>query len=359
MIPLYSPDIGASELAAIEDVIDSGQVADGPEVREFEAEFAEFCGTSAAVATSNGTTALHAGMEALGIGSGDYVVTTPLSFVSSANAIQFTGAEPLFADIDPKTYNLDPAAVEQLFTEYGDDIAGVVAVHLYGLSADLAPIAALCDAYDAALVEDAAQAHGAVYDGERVGSIGDIGCFSFYPTKNMTTSEGGMIVTDDESVADRAASFVNHGRDDSGQHATLGHNFRMTSIEAAIGRRQLEKLPTYIEQRRTNAAQLTEGLRNSVVDPPTEPDGRRHAYHQYTVRTDCREALRSFLSERDVQSGIYYPTCIHQESAYAEFDVSAPVAERATEEVVSLPVHPELSSDDLKYVVDTIHAYDE
>ena len=354
MISIANPEIGADERERVLDVLDSGMLADGPVVREFEDEFAAYCGTDHAVATSNGTTALHAAMEALGLGAGDTVLTTPFSFISSANTIRLAGAEPVFADIDAETYNLDPDAVEETIADHDGDIDAIVAVHLYGLPADMDRLVAIADEYDAYLIEDAAQAHGATVDGTRVGSIGDVGCFSFYPTKNMTTGEGGMVVTDDEDIADGAARFVNHGRTGGYEHAELGHNFRMTSIAGALGRAQLEKLPSFIEARRDNAAQLTEGLADSWVETPTEPDGRTHVYHQYTIRCENRDGLQAQLDDHDIGYGVYYPTCIHDQPAYSDVSATAPVAERAAEEVLSLPVHPGVDAGDIERIIEAI-----
>jgi len=357
MIPIANPELGAAEREGVLDVLDSGMLADGPIVRDFEDEFATYCGTDHAVATSNGTTALHAAMEALGLGEGDRVVTTPFSYIASANAVRFTGAESVFADIDPGTYNLDPEAVEETIREYDGDVDAILAVHLYGLPADVARLQELANEYDVPLIEDTAQAHGATVEGERVGSLGDVGCFSFYPTKNMTTGEGGMIVTDDEALAERAARFVNHGRDDRYRHVELGHNFRMTSIAGALGRAQLEKLPEFTAARRENAAQLTDGLSDSWVTPPTEPAGRTHVYHQYTIRCEDRAGLQAHLDEHDVGYGVYYPTCIHDQPAYDHVSASAPVAERAAEEVLALPVHPNVSAADIQTIVEVVTSY--
>jgi len=356
-VPIASPDLDEAERKRVAEVLEDGHIADGPLVRQFESEFAQYCDASRGVATSNGTTALHAAFHALGIGEGDRVVTTPFSFIASANAVRFAGAEPVFADIDPETYNIDPHAVERIARE--EDVDAVLAVHLYGLPAEIDHFREIADEHDLALVEDAAQAHGAEYDGDPVGSLGDAACFSFYPTKNMTTGEGGMITTDRDDVADRAARFINHGRTDTYEHAEVGHNFRMTSIAAAIGRAQLVKLPDNVADRRSNAARITEAVRDvPSLTPPTEPDGRRHAYHQYTVRCEDREAFRAHLDERDVATGVYYPRPIHRQPAYADVSADAPVAERTTDEVVSLPVHQGLSRDDVDQIIDSISTYD-
>ncbi|QSG03007.1 DegT/DnrJ/EryC1/StrS family aminotransferase [Natranaeroarchaeum sulfidigenes] len=356
-ISIADPDLGRVEAERVADVIDSGMVADGPTVRQFESAFADYCDVEHAVATSNGTTALHAAFEALEIGQGDRVVTTPFSFVASANAIRLAGAEPVFADIDPETYNLDPDAVTELLDAEGETIDAILAVHLYGLPANIEPLAALADEHDLLLVEDAAQAHGATYNGERVGSFGDAACFSFYPTKNMTTGEGGMITTDREDVAERAAQFVNHGRSDTYEHVELGHNFRMTSIGAAIGLAQLEKLPEYVAKRRENARILTERLRSQpAVATPFEPAYARHAYHQYTIRCKNRDRLRSYLDNAGIGTGVYYPTPIHEQPAYDHVETDAPVAEQAAREVLSLPVHPALSIDDVRSITTVVQS---
>ncbi|RLM83634.1 DegT/DnrJ/EryC1/StrS family aminotransferase [Halobellus sp. Atlit-38R] len=360
MIPIANPQMGAEEHDLVADVLDSGMLADGPEVRAFEEEFAEFCDVDHAVATANGTTALHAAFEALGIGEGDRVLTTPFSFVASANAIRLAGAKPVFADVRPDTYNLDPDSVRDVLES--ESVDAILAVHLYGLPADLDALADIADDHGLPLVEDAAQAHGATVEGQKVGSIGDVGCFSFYPTKNMTTGEGGMITTDDEEIAARAASFINHGRSMDGgsyEHVRLGHNFRMTSVAAALGRAQLERLPEYTERRRENAAVLTEQLEETAVTTPVEPAGRMHVYHQYTIRHEDRDALKTHLEEQGVGSAVYYPTCIHEQPAYDHVTHESPVAERASREVLSLPVHPNVDETDIETITDAVRSYTE
>ncbi|WP_142859301.1 DegT/DnrJ/EryC1/StrS family aminotransferase [Salinigranum halophilum] len=352
-IPIANPQVGDAEREYVEAVLDSGQLADGPEVRRFESEFAAYCDTDDAVATSNGTTALHAALHALGIGEGDRVVTTPFTYIATANAVSFCDATVEFVDIDPETYNIDPAALERRLRE-GPPVDAVVAVHLYGLPADMERLAELAGAYDFALVEDAAQAHGATVDGDRVGSLADAGCFSFYPTKNMTTGEGGMITTDRSDVADRAARFVDHGRSEGYEHAEIGHNFRMTSVAAALGRAQLQRLPRFTSARQLNASRLSTALERTAVRTPSVPDNRTHVYHQYTIRTTDREALCSRLDEQDVGYGVYYPVPVHEQAAYDHVDAVAPNAEQAAEEVLSLPVHPALTRADVEQVATAV-----
>lgn len=357
MISVANPQLGAAERAAVLDVIDSGVVADGPEVRSFEDEFAAYCGVEHGVATANGTAALHAALVALGIGDGDRVVTTPFSFVASSNAIRLAGATPVFADVDPETFNLDPIAAERAVR--AADADAILVVHLYGLPADMAALRDVAADTDVLLVEDAAQATGARFRGRSVGQFGDAAAFSFYPTKNITTGEGGMVLTGRGDVAEVAASYVNHGRTGDGtyEHARVGHNYRMTSIGAAIGRAQLERLPAWIETRRRNARRLTEALRHVTdVHPPVEPDRHRHAYNQYTVRSERRDDLRAHLAESGVDSAVYYPTPIPDLAAYAGVDSDVPATRRACEEVLSIPVHPGLDESAVERVVDALRS---
>ncbi|RAW45628.1 aminotransferase DegT [Halorubrum sp. 48-1-W] len=352
MISIADPTIGTEEKRRVEAVLDSGMLAEGEVVDEFEESFADYCGADVGVATTNGTTALHAALVGLGVGPGDRVLTTPFSFIATANAVRLAGAEVDFVDIDPRTYNLDTDALEARLRD-GDPVDAVVAVHLYGLPADVERLTELADEYDFRLLEDAAQAHGASYEGRRVGSFGDAACFSFYPTKNMTTGEGGMILTDDDAVAERARRFVDHGRTSGYEHGSVGHNFRMTNVAGAIGCAQLERLPEFLRARRRNATGLTERLADVPdVTTPVEPAGYDHAYHQYTVRVPNRDALREHLSNRGVGTGVYYPIPIHRQPAYDDVSGSYPVAEACAEEVLSLPVHPELDGSDLDRIVE-------
>lgn len=357
-ISIASPSLGRDEQERVRRLMAAGELADGSEVRRFEEAFAEYCGTRHGVATANGTAALHTALHAIGVGSGDGVVTTPFTFIATANAIRFAGGTPVFADVDPVTLNLDPDSVEAVLRDRGDEVAAILPVHLYGLPVDMDRFSALAREYDVAIVEDAAQAHGARYDDRPVGSFGDVAAFSFYPTKNMTTAEGGMVVTDRDDVAERAARFVNHGRTGPNRHGSLGHNFRMTSLAATIGRTQLERLPSFVQRRRTNAARLSAGLADAAgIDLPIDPPDRRHAYNQFTVRVPDRAGLRSHLTERSIETAVYYPTPVHEQPAYADVPATFPAAERAAAEVLSIPVHPGLSADDVDTVVGGIRGY--
>lgn len=353
-VSIASPSIGARERDAVTAVLESGNLAGGDIVERFEEEFASFVGTTEGIATSNGTTALHAALEAVGVSEGSKVVTTPFSFVATANAIKFAGGQPVFADVDPETFNLDPQAVERTLRST-DGIEAILVVHLYGLPAAMDHLGDIAETYDVPIVEDAAQAHGARFRDSHVGSIGEIGCFSFYPTKNMTTGEGGMITTDRSEIARRCRRFIDHGRgSERYEHVEVGHNFRMTDIAAAIGRVQLDRLPTFVASRRRNAQSLTEGLEATRVSTPVEPPRTTHCYHQYTIRDEDREAIKSALTENDIESRVYYPQCIHHTPAYEGNTAVSPHAERASNEVLSLPVHPGVTERDIAAIVDTI-----
>ncbi|WP_440992011.1 DegT/DnrJ/EryC1/StrS family aminotransferase [Haloarchaeobius baliensis] len=350
-VPIADPDVGDAEIDRVVDVLESGQLASGAEVDGFESAFADYCGADHAVAAANGTAALHAALEAVDIEAGSLVVTTPLSFVASANAIRFAGGIPVFADIDPETYTLSAESVRETIKESPRAVDAIVAVHLYGLPVDVEGLQSIADELDIPLVMDAAQAHGGAYDGEPVGTHGDVSCFSFYPTKNMTTGEGGMVTTDDPEIADAVRRFINHGRETAGyEHVELGHNFRMTDMNAALGRAQLGELPSYNEARRRNAARLDEALEDTPLVTPTEPSDRRHVYHQYTVRCGNRDEVISALDDHGIDAGVYYPSTIHELEAFDGFESRSPVAERVADEVLSLPVHPGVSRREIDYV---------
>lgn len=354
MIPIAQPIIGEEEKQAVLAVLESGQLAQGTVVEEFEEAFAHWVGAKHAIATSNGTTALHMALLAHGIGEGDEVITTPFTFIASANSVLYTGARPVFVDIEMDTFNIDPALIEAAITP---KTKAIMPVHLYGNPADMRSIHDTAARHGLAVVEDAAQAHGAKVEDQPVGTFGT-GCFSFYPTKNMTSGEGGMITTNDEAIADFARMIRAHGARERYKHEMLAYNFRMTNIHAAIGLAQMTKINDWTRQRQRNALRLTELLGDTVVTPATR-DWAEHVYHQYTVRIPGgRRNLAERLAVRGVGTGVHYPIPVHQQPLYHELGYidSLPNAEQAAEEVVSLPVHPSLTDDELVTIADAVRA---
>lgn len=345
IIPIAQPLIGEEEKQAVLAVLDSGALAQGAVVEQFEQAFAAYCGVRHAIATSNGTNALQVALLAHGIGAGDEVITSPFTFIASANSILHVGAKPVFVDIEPDSYNIDPSLIEAAITSRTKVI---MPIHLYGNPADMVAIMEIAHRHNLVVIEDAAQAHGAELSGKRVGSWGT-GCFSFYPTKNMTTGEGGMVTTNDDDVAERARLIRAHGASERYLHTVLGYNFRMTNIHAAIGLAQMEKIDGWTARRIENATRLSELLGESVVTPVAR-SGAKHVYHQYTVRVDGgRGRLPERLAAAGVGYGIHYPLPIHRQPMYVDLGYQdvLPEAERASQEVLSLPVHPALTECDL------------
>lgn len=354
MIPIARPQITDQEKQAVLEVLESGYLVQGSRVKALEEAFAHYCGARHAIATSSGTTALHTALLAHGIGPGDEVITTPFSFIATANSVLFTGARPVFVDIEPQTWNLDVDLVEAAITPR---TKALMPVHLYGHPADMPALMAIAQRHGLAVIEDAAQAHGAACKGQQVGTWGT-GCFSFYPTKNMTTAEGGIITTNDDQIAEQARMLRSHGQSARYEHQMLGYNFRMTDLHAAIGLVQFQHLETWNQKRIQNARYLSEHLEG--VDTPTVRPGYRHVFHQYTVRVrPDRDGLASWLGDRGIGTGIHYPRPIHQQPFYQQlgYDLHLPVAEEASGEVLSLPVHPALSPEDLETIVTAVIDY--
>jgi perosamine synthetase len=352
MISISKPEISQEEIDAVVEVLKSGYVVQGQRVQQFEEKFAALYGFDHAVAVSSGTNALWLALMLHGIAAGDEVVTTPFTFVATANAILYTGARPVFADINPNTYNIDPAEVEAKITP---KTRAIVAVHLYGQPCDIEELRELADYHNLALIEDACQAHGAMSNGRYAGSFGT-GCFSFYATKNMTTVEGGMVTTSEPQLAERARLLRNHGQENRYHYTELGYHFRMTDIQAALGIVQLEKIEAWTEQRLANARFLSTHL-ESVEAPFVKPNVR-HVFHQYTVRFgERREDARRMLGNSGIGAETYYPIPLHCQPLYRRlgYDDVLPEAERACREVLSLPVHPSLSPADLEHIATTVN----
>ena len=354
MIPIAKPLIGEEEKQAVMEVLNSGILAQGPRVAAFEEAFARMTGVKYAIATSSGTTALHTALLAHGIGPGDEVITTPFTFIASANSILYAGARPVFVDIDPRTFNIDPGQIEAAITPR---TRAIMPVHLFGLMVDMDPIVEIAHKRGLIIIEDACQSHGAEYKRRKAGSFGT-GCFSLYPTKNMTSAEGGMITTDDAGIADRCKVIRQHGMRRQYYHDELGFNFRMTDVHAAIGLAQLNKLARFNESRIANAQYLSAHL--CGVTTPLVPSDCEHVFHQYTMRVPGgrRDALLNHLKERGVGCGVYYPVPIHRQPFYVQqlgYDLHLPESEQAATEVLSLPVHPALSQNDLETIVATVN----
>ena len=353
MIPIAQPIIGVEEQQKILEVLASGQLVQGPRVQEFEARFAAFCGAQHAIATSSGTTALHIAVLAHLIGPSDEVITSPFSFIASANCALYVGARPVFVDIEPEYFTIDPAQIEKHITE---KTRAIIPVHLYGQACDMDPIFEIARKHNLAVIEDACQAHGARYKGRSVGSFGTA-CYSLYATKNITTVEGGMILTNDAEVAERARLIRNHGSRKAYEHLMLGYNMRMTDLAAALGLVQLSKLEEWNTIRRANASYLSSGLSQlgGVVLPKVRPCAE-HVFHQYTIRIADRDDAAQKLRENGIGVGIHYPMPIYKQPLYQQlgYQDRLPVAETASQEVLSLPVHPSLTRTDLDCIIETV-----
>ena len=357
IIPIAQPNIGEEEKNAVLEVLDSGMLAQGKQVETLEQQFAEFIGTDYAIATSNGTTALHLALLALGIGPGDEVITTSFSFIASSNAIVYTGARPVFVDIDPTTFTLNPDLIESKITS---KTKAILPVHLFGLPADMTKIKALADKHHLFIIEDACQAHGATLNGQKTGSFGDIACYSFYPTKNMTTGEGGMITTNNEELAEKLRLLRSHGMKVRYHHDILGYNFRMTDIAAAIGLAQLKKLPDFNKARQDNAQYYVDTIKNPKIELPITPPGMEHVFHQFTVKVkDNRDTFINYLQHNNIGSSIFYPIPIHQQKIYQDlgFTDSLPETVTVASQVVSLPVHPLVTQEELEYIAEIINQF--
>ncbi|BAF58574.1 MAG: DegT/DnrJ/EryC1/StrS family aminotransferase [Firmicutes bacterium] len=356
MIPIAKPVLGNEEIEAVVEVLHSGRLAQGRKVEEFEEAFASYIGTRYAVAVNSGTAALHLALLAHGIGEGDEVITTPFSFIATGNAILFTGAKPVFVDIDEKTFNLDPDRLEEKITPR---TKAILPVHLYGQPCVMDKIMDIAAKHNLAVIEDACQAHGAKYKGQKVGSFGT-GCFSFYPTKNMITGEGGMVTTNNKEIAEKLKMLRNHGQKVRYFHEMLGYNLRMTDLAAAIGLCQLKKLEDFNAKRRSNAQDLTEGLQDlkGIITPYILSEVK-HVFHQYTIRVSekfgiSRDTLREELIRLGINTEIYYPLPIHCQPFYRQlgYKEHLPRAEKASREVLSLPVHPAVSGTDIQDILD-------
>ncbi len=375
LIPFARPQIGQEEIEAVTRVLESGMLAEGKVARELENQFARYVGTKFAIVTTNGTTALSVALEAMNIQPGDEVITTPFTFIASANAITMLGAIPIFVDVDPDTYNIDPHLIEKAIT---NKTKAIMPVHIFGMPCDMKHIMEIAEKHGLLVLEDAAQAHGAKIEGRPAGSFGHAAAFSFYATKNMMTGEGGMIVTNDEAIYERANMIKNHGRGKQGgySHFRVGYNYRMMDLVAALGLVQLERLPKAIETRRKNAKRYDEFfLQTDIVRPQSEPKGFESCYHVYAPRLYSKNITRDQLIERLKERGVgartVYAIPCHKQDTYlnikewrwAKFvrypdytQVRLPVAEDLGRRHFDIPVHPMLTDNEIETILNALRS---
>lgn len=340
---------------AVLGVIESGQFILGPNVKALEEEIAAYCGTQHAIGVASGTDALHLSLLALGIGRGDEVITTPFTFIGTAETISQTGATPVFVDIDPLTYNIDPLQIEKRISS---KTKAIIPVHLYGQPANMKEIKTLAKNHGLLIIEDCAQAIGAEYKGKKVGSFGETGCFSFFPSKNLGAyGDGGMVITSNSETAERVRMLRAHGSKKKYYHSLLGFNSRLDELQAAILRVKLKHLDQWAKARQQKAEIYNQMLASLPVAPPQIAEERTHVYHQYTIRSEKRDFLQKRLKENQISSAIYYPLPLHLQDLYTHLGYSnngLPESESASQEVLSLPMYPELKDEEIEYIARVI-----
>lgn len=365
MIQMTKPIIEQEEINAVNEVLKSGMLAQGPKTKELEERFAKYCGAKYAVAVNSGTAAIHAALYALGVKSGDEVITSPFTFVASANPILMQNAKVVFADISENDFNLDPKKIEEKITP---GTKAVIPIDLYGQIYDYGALKNIADKHNLKILEDACQAVGAEYDGAKAGTFGDASAFSLYATKNIMSGEGGVITTNNEEIAEKCKLFRHHGQSEKTRYEyhDLGYNYRITDLCASIAIEQLKKVDEFNGKRIQNAKKLNDGLKNikGIITPSIKP-GHKHVFHQYTIRiTDefksSREKFTAYLTNSGIESKIYYPKPLHLHPHFLRMGYKKgdfPVAEKMSEQVLSLPVHPSLTNDEINYIIDKIELY--
>ncbi len=367
-ICLMQPVLNDEMLHCAMDALRNERFLRGKSVEEFENQFAKYIGRKHAFAVNSGTSALQLSLIAMGIKKGDYVATTPATFVATANAITYLNAKPVFVDISLDTYTLDPEKLEKCLKKHNGKVKAVIPVHLYGYPCEMDEISAISEKYKIKILEDACQAHGATYKNRKIGSFGDVAAFSFYPSKNMTVcGDGGMVVTDDIELAEEIKSLREVGRSNepgSYLHTCIGYSARMNTVNAAIGKIQLKCLDNWNEKRRKAAKKYSEDLEGvgDIILPPT--NGKNVAvdpvWHLYVVRTKYRDSLKSHLEKKGIQCGIHYPIPVHLQPAYRSLCFTegiCPNAEEWAQQVLSLPMYPNLSEEEIEYVVANVKAF--
>lgn len=355
MIPQFEPWLGEEELAQVAETIRANWITGGKKVKEFERRIAELCGVEHAIAACNGTLALYVGLKALGVGEGDEVIVPDFTFIASANSVVMAGAKPVFVDIDKRTFNIDPNATEKVITPR---TKAIMPVHIYGQSADMDAICQIASQHDLKIIEDAAQGIGVTFNGKPVGGFGDVGCMSFYADKTMTTGEGGMVLTDDDKLAEKCLILKHQGRTGRGFyfHEHIGYNFRLTDLQAAVGLGQLSKLSTIIERKKRNEKRYQELLKDveGVEFPYIDPRGFNVPF-RINILVDCPEELSNFLNENEIGSRrFFYP--LHQQPCY-NVDGEFPNSVRAYETGLSLPSSVTLTEEQISYVCEKIKAF--
>lgn len=362
-IPIARPLIGEEEIQAVTDVMKTGQLAQGETVTQFENDFSRHFGHKSAAAISNGTVAIHTALKAAGVKSGDIVLTTPFTFVATSNAILYCNAIPVFVDIDEKTYNISPDAIRKAAMQF-PEARYLLLVHLFGQACKMDEIELIAKEFSLIIIEDCAQAHGAKYNSKPVGSFGIGGTFSFYPTKNMSTGEGGMIVSDSTQYIESCKLLINHGSKERYVHEVLGYNYRMTNLAAAIGIEQLKKINLMNNLRRNNAKYFFEHIDNELVTLPVVHSQSYHVFHQFTIKTNHRNTLVNYLTSKGIGTGIYYPIPINKQhhielylKANNQDNQICPVSDQVANQVVSIPIHPALAENELKYICNSINNF--
>lgn len=363
MIPFVDLKMQHNKIAlelkeAINRVFEESNFIFGKDIDLFEKEFSSYIGVNYGVACSSGTSALHLALLACGIEPGDEVITTPHTFIATAEAISHVGAKPVFVDIDEKTYNIDPNKIEYVISK---KTRAIIVVHLYGQCADMDPILKIANQFNLRVIEDCAQSHGALYSGKKAGSVGDLGCFSFFPGKNLgAMGDAGIVVTNNLKMANYMKALRNHGRKDKYEHYIVGYNYRISTFQAAILRIKLKYIDENNKLRQIAANEYNQLLRNSGFTLPYVLEKNSHVFHLYVIRTKMRNQLVKFLHENGINVGVHYPIPLHLQGAYRHLKYEKghfPVTERIVDEIISLPIYPGITNEDIKHIVKIMKKY--